>query len=139
MEWKGKKIEEGIVVRVEQLEWRRKKVANEIRNLVLEFRRKRPQFRQGSLYLAIREHRPLCPSCPHGPYWYQAMFTRHRKWIGRYVGRRLNKTFIYKTWNYREVNLLLQFDRRAYDLRERKRAVSKIFSSLRRRFKMAEF
>lgn len=139
MEWKGKKIEEGILNRVEQLDLRRKKIANEIRNLVLEFRRKRPGFRQGSLYLAIREHRPSCPSCPHGPYWYQATFTRHRKWIGRYVGRRLNKTFIYKTWNYREVNLLLQFDRRAYDLRERKRAVSKIFSSLRRIFKMAEF
>jgi|GEM_PF-6615028 len=137
MEWKGNKIEEGFIERLKQLHWKRQRVANEIRNLVSEFRRRRPDFRQGSLYLSIQEHRPPCPSCPHGPYWYQAMFTRHRKWIGRYVGRRLNKTFIYKTWNYREVNFLLEFDQKAHELREKKRAVSRVPLSLKGIFKKA--
>lgn len=138
MEWKGKKIDESFLTRVEQLQRRRKNIANEIRNMALEFKRRSPQFRQGTLYLAIREHRPACPSCPHGPYWYQATFTRQRKWIGRYIGRRLTKTLIYKTWNYRRLNLLLQFDRKAHELRERKRVVSKAFLSLQKILKSAD-
>jgi len=139
MEWKGKKIEEGFTSRIKQLLSERNRIGFEIRNLVADFRKRSPNFQQGSLYLGIREHRPACPSCPHGPYWYQATFTRERKWIGRYVGRRLTKSLIYKMWNYRRLTLLLQFDQRAHEIRERKRVVSKSFSSLQRILKNADF
>jgi hypothetical protein len=118
--------------RVKRLEERRDQVVQEIENLVAEFRRKRPGFHDGSLYLGVKKHRPDCSSCPHGPYWYQATFTRHRKWIGRYVGRRLNKKIIYRHWNYRDVDLLMVFDQRARQVRARKLTLLGTIASIRR-------
>jgi len=36
--------------------------------------------------------KPMCRACPHGPYWYRAVFNpKTRKWVFRYLASDLNK------------------------------------------------
>lgn len=125
-------VEINLTVQVRQIEAERVKVIREMEALVTDFRRRAPAFQNGSLYLKIKKHHPRCRSCPHGPYWHQACFTRQRKWIGRYIGKQLTKSRIYQLWNYRNVRLLMEFDQRAKTVRERKRELLKMLATMRR-------
>src|SRR5581483_12097148 len=125
-------MEMNLTDQIAQIEAKRERVIREMENLVAEFRRRAPAFQNGSLYLKVKKHHPRCRSCPHGPYWHQACFTRQRKWIGRYIGKQLTKTRIYQLWNYRNVALLMEFDERAKLVRERKRKILKMLATMRR-------
>lgn len=50
------------------------------------------QFQQGPYTYELRRidcGKDNCTKCPHGPYWYQLMRTRHGKKITRYIGKEL--------------------------------------------------
>ncbi len=106
-----------------RLETRRAVIVDEIEKLVEFARRALPRKRCGNLYLTARRHKPACPSCPHGPYWYSAWMGPDRRWRGTYLGLRLSKGWVRQFDQRENFRVLEALDRRASELREDKKAV----------------
>ncbi len=89
-----------------------------LRNLEALVENFNPEVLKGhSLVLRFKECYPRCKACPHGPYWYRAIFSsKKNRWTFRYIGKTVNKGQLYPG-EYGSWDTISYYDREVGKLR----------------------